>query len=502
MSSARLGQALAPRRWQALALRRWQALALLVLQVAIAITAHAGLIDAPPAIVAMWDGKDGASVRAALLGIAALGEKPGASARQKLESGEAAWWLGVQDERAGRADSAVAQWRRAVAMRGDFDEGFALTEALARRSRVAALDEAYGVAFSLADQARMGMPSRLAEAQGRFAWIRQLRGHPDSALAGVLEWDDELRKKPAWTRRMATIEHAARAHGRAWRSLTLLAARTRGRDAAVESLLVLTQHALGYADEQRESAVSALRAPVEKSEWRFTLTLLASLDSLRAKDGFTVRWYRVSAQPGTASKPPLLLVLAPGDSLVSADSLAAAFAAAGRTVVLLPPRGTGVALGPGAYGPEAWAGRPAAFASTIAADAGRAMDALASRHAVPAGGWVVGAAGDAAPVALAIARARRDTRAIVFVAPRLPVVEVAETRARLRALGTRTFVQASPEEPDALELGDLLSRQTASGQVRVADSGDRGRGVAIFRADPKVAKRLLDWLAEPEQKKR
>ena len=481
--------------------KRLQALALLVLPTAIAVTASAGLIEAPPAITAMWDGKDGASVRAALLGIATLGEKPGASARQKLESGEAAWWLGVQDERAGRADSAVAQWRRAVALRGDFDEGFALTEALARRASAAALDEAYGIAFSLADQARMGSPARLPEAQAHFAWVRQLRGHPDSALAGVLEWDDELRKKPMWTRRLATIEHGAGDHARAWKSLTLLAARTRGRDATAESLLVLTQKALGLADEQRDAAVSALRAPVEKAEWRFTLTLPASLDSLRAKDGFLVRWYRIAPPPGATSKPPLLLVLAPGDSLVAADSLAAAFAAAGRTVVLLPPRGTGVALGPGAYGPEAWAGRPAAFASTIAADAGRVMDALAQKHAVPAGGWVVAAAGDAAPVALAIARARRDTRAIVLVAPRLPVVEVAETRARLRALGTRTFVQASPEEPDALELGDLLSRMTAPGQVRVADSGDRGRGVAIFRADPKVAKRLLDWLAEPAAKK-
>ena len=326
--------------------------------------ALAGLIEPPPAIVAMWDGLDGASVRAALLPIAALGEQPGASARQKLESGGAAWWLGVQDERAGRADSALAQWRRAVTMRGDFDEGFALIDALSRRSSPTALDEAYGLAFSYADQARMGMPSRLAEAQGRLAWARQLRGHPDSALAGVLEWGDALRRRPAWTRRLATIEHAAGDHARAWKSLTLLAARTRRRDAAMESLLVLTQHALGYADEQRELTVGALRAPVEKGEWRFTLLLAARMDSLRAKDGFTVRWYRVPAQAvapertGAASKSPgpsrapLLLVLAPDDSLVAADSLAAAFAAAGRTVVLLPPRGTCAAVGPGAYGPK------------------------------------------------------------------------------------------------------------------------------------------------------
>jgi pimeloyl-ACP methyl ester carboxylesterase len=195
-------------------------------------------------------------------------------------------------------------------------------------------------------------------------------------------------------------------------------------------------------------------------------------------------------------------VLAPGDSLVAADSLAAAFAAAGRSVVLLPPRGTGAALGPGAYGPEDWAGRPAArFAATIAADAAAVMYALDERGQAPHAGWVVAATGDAAPVALAIAGTRHDTRALLLVAPKLPVVEVAEYRARLRALGTRTFVQVSPEEPDALELGDLLARQTAPGQVRVADSGARGRGETIFRADPKVAKRLLDWLAEPAAKK-
>jgi hypothetical protein len=488
---------------------------MLVLPVAIPGAALAGLIEPPPAIVAMWDGKDGASVRAALLAIAALGEQTGASARQKLESGEAAWWLGVQHDRAGSRDSAVAQWRRAVALRGDFDEGFALIDALSRTGsndalprsrREAALAEAHMLAVSYADQARVGMPSRLAEAQGRLAWTRHLRGHPDSALAGVSEWSEALRRRPAWTRRLATIEHAAGDHAQAWKSLTLLSARTRGQDASVESLLVLTQRALGYTDERRELTVSALRAPVDDGERRFAAALNTRSDSQVENEPsrFTLRWFHVpAAKPPAGSRPPapVLFVLAPDDSLAAADSLARAFAAAGHDVVLLPPRGTGVALGPGTYGPEDWAGRSAEFVHTSSADAARVMDVLARRHAVPAGGWIVGAAGDCAPVALQVARVRRDTRALLLVAPRLPLVEVAETRARLRALKTRTFVQVSPEEPDALELGDLLSRQTASGQVRVADSGQRGRGVAIFRADPKVAKRLLDWLAEPAAKK-
>src|SRR6185369_15466188 len=186
-AGAHVSRGLKALSWKALAslVWSWQALAALVLLIACVAPAHAGLIEPPPAIVAMWDGKDGASVRAALLPIAALGEQPVASARQKLESGEAAWWLGVQDERAGRADSALVQWRRAVAMRGDFAEGFALMRVLLRSAPVQA--EAYALATSYADQARMGMPSRLAEAQGWLAWARHLRGQNDSALAGLAE---------------------------------------------------------------------------------------------------------------------------------------------------------------------------------------------------------------------------------------------------------------------------------------------------------------------------
>jgi len=464
---------------------------------------RAAALDAPPALTAMWDGKNGASVRAALLRVASAGEQAGASARQKMDSGEAAWWLGVQDDRAGHADSALFHWRRAVAMRGDFDEGFALIDALLRRARTADLDQAYALAQSFAMQAQTGVRSRLPEAQGRLAWTRHLRGNSDSALAGVQPWSDVLRRRPAWTRRLATIERAGGNDLQAWKSLTLLSARTRQMDASVESLVVKTQQALGYTDERRSITVEGLRAPVEDGERRFTTALNVGPETVRAKDGFTVRWFRVpaaAAPAGTPAPAPMLFVLSPDDSLVAADSLATAVAAAGHSVVFLPPRGSFGALGPGAYGPEAWAGRAPEFQATVTADAIRVMDFLAEHDLVPRGGWIVGAGGECAPIALAIARAREDTRAMLLVAPRLPLVEVAEYRARLLALRTRTFVQVSPEESDALELGDLLSSMTAPGQVRVADSGQRGRGMAMFRADPKVAKRLFDWLEESAAK--
>ena len=306
------------------------------------------------------------------------------------------------------------------------------------------------------------------------------------------------------------MELAAGDHEGAWRSLTLLSARTRGRDAQVESLLVRAQHALHFADARPRATVDSLRAAVEAREQAFLTSLGAHAETLRASDGFELRWFRVPAvAPPPASdasetsrrtsrsqRAPLLFVLAPGDSLAAADSMAASLALAGRTVILLAPRGSYGAFGPATYGPEAWAGRTLEFQTKVAADAARAMDSLARRGVVPAGAWLVGAAGECAPIALAVARARKDVQALLLVAPRLPVVEVAEFRARLRAMGTRTFVQVSPEEPDALELGDLLSRMTAPGQVRVADSGLAGRGVAIFRGESKITARLLAWLEE------
>ncbi len=460
-------------------------------------------IPPPPGLLAMWEGRDGASVRAALRRYAAEGEQPGAAAGKRLEAGEAAWWLGVQDARAGRPDSALAQWRRAMSLRGDFDEGFALIDALFRRGRPADIAEAYGYAAVFAEQAQISMPRRAPDAQARLAWARHLRGRSDSALAGIREWCGGLRPRPQWTRRFALIELAAGDTTGAWRWLAAVSARSRRRDAEAESLLVRAQHALHYSDERRRITVALVHDAIETGERAFVASLGARGETLTARDGFAVRWITVPAAPGAPRATPMLFVLSPTDTLAAPDTLAAALSAAGHPVVLLAPRGSYGALGPGVMGPETWFGREAELHPLVAADAAAVMDLLAKRGLAPGGTWLVGAAGDMAPVALALARARGNrtkdgsgVQAMLLVAPRLPVVEVAEFRSRLRAARTRTFIQVSPEEPDALELADLIARATEPGQVRVADSGLHGRGAAIFRGDPRVAQRLLAWLAE------
>lgn len=458
--------------------------------------AWAAGIPAPPHLEMMWNGKDGATVRAFLAHTAALGEAPGASASQKLDSGDAAYWLGVQHARAGRADSALAQWRRAWRLRGDFDEGYAVIDALCRRGKAADLAEARAIAAELSQQADLSARNRVAESHARLAWTLYLLGQPDSALAALPAANEPIYRRYPWTRRLFLVQSAGGDFANAWRTGLTVMVRRRGHDAEAESLLIRAQHRLHYIDERRTLTIENGIGRATAEELAFASTHGGAVETLRAKDGFPLQLFTFPAKPDSGRREAMVFVLSPTDTVSAVDSLVAACTASGHPVALLAPRGTLGSLGRDAMGPEDWIGREPAFFTTTAADVAFAMDALGKRAAFRAPGWVVAAAGDRAPVALSLARSRRDVKALLLVAPRVPVVDVAEYRAQLKAAGTRTFVQVSPEEPDALEFGDLLSRDTRPGQVRVADSGEAGRGAAIFRADSRVPRRLISWLAE------
>ena len=459
------------------------------------LAAGAAAIPAPAELLAMWNGRDGATLRTELRRYAADGDRAGASASERLDAGEAAYWLGVQHARAGRADSALAEWRRATRLRGDFDEGFALIDFLCRRGTPDDLREAHAHAVTFAEQS-MSILQRQQEAHARLAWTLYLMGHADSAATEIRDNCEELYRRPPWTRRFATIQLAAGDTAGAWRWLVLLSARTRRRDAELEGLLVRAQHTLHYNDERLQLSVGLSLERIGAQEEAFAHSLGGRIESMRARDGFPLQILTFPAAREGVRRAPCLLVLAPADTVVATDSLVAALTRAGHPVALFAPRGTLGSLGPGALGPEDWLGEDARFETVTTADAGLVLDALGKRGDFAGTGWIVGGMGERALAALAIARTRRNVAALLLVAPRVPVVEIAEYRARLRAMKTRTFVQVAPEEPSALEFGDLLARDTPAGQVRVADSGLAGRGAAIFRGDPRVPARFVAWLEE------
>jgi len=469
---------------------------LAVLLLLLATTVQAAGIPAPPHLVAMWQGRDGAYVRAFLRNTAVSGEATGASASLRLDAGEAAYWLGVQHALAGRADSARSEWRRAVRLRGDFDESFALIDALASGRRASDLAEAHAIAGDLAQQAVLSVPKRVVEANARWAWALSRLGRADSAAAVLREHAPDVWRRPSWTRRALRIQLAGGDFEAAWRSALTLAIRGRGQDREADSLLVLATRRLGWSDDRRAIPLREGVARALADERLFAEGSGGRVETVRGTDGFPVQCFTFPARTDSVRGEAVIMILSPSDTLRSAEALVRGFLAAGSPVVLVAPRGSYGSLSPTALGPDTWVAREAELERLTALDVRAVMAALASRAAFKGRAWVVGATGDPSVAALRVVEGARDVRALLLVAPHVPVVSVADVRARLRALGTRTFVQVSPEEPSALEVADLLARDTAPGQVRVADTGNAGRGIAILGTEARIMPRIVAWLRE------
>jgi len=474
---------------------------LLVLCLLLATTAHAAGIPAPPHLVAMWQGRDGAYVRTFLSATAASGDAPGASASQRLDAGEAAYWLGVQHALAGRVDSARADWRRAVRLRGDYDEGFALIDLLASGRRTADLAEARAIAGELAQQADLSVPKRVVESHARLAWTLSRLGRADSAAVELRTYAPDLWRRPVWTRRAMHIQWAGGDLEAAWRSALVLAIRGRGQDREADSLLTMLTRRLGWSDDRRTIPLREGVARALADERLFAEGLGGRVETLRGTDGFPLQMFTFPATTDSVRGEAVLMILAPGDTIRSAAALVRGFTTAGSPVALLAPRGAYGSRAMGALGADVWVAREAEHERATTLDARAAMATLTTRPAFKGRGWVVGAAGDHAPAALRVIEGARDVRALLLVAPHVPVVSVADYRSRLRATGTRTFVQVSPEEPSALEFGDLLARDTAPGQVRVADTGEAGRGLAILGSEARIMPRIVTWVREGAAKR-
>lgn len=462
----------------------------------LATTATAAGIPAPPHLLAMWQGRDGAYVRAFLTNTAASGDASGATASQRLDAGEAAYWLGVQHALAGRADSARSEWRRAMRLRGDFDEGFALIDQLASSRRAADLAEAHAIAGDLAQQASWSVPKRVVEAHARWAWTLSRLGRADSAASVLREQAPEVWRRALWTRRALRIQLAGGDLEAAWRSALMLAIRGRGQDREADSLLVLATRRLGWGDDRRAIPLREGVARALADERLFAEALGGRVETVRGTDGFPIQCFTFPAHTDSVRGEALLMILSPSDTLRSAEALVRGFVAAGSPVVLVAPRGSYGSRSAAALGPDTWVARDADLERLTALDARAVMAAVGPRAAFKGRAWVVAATGDPAAAALRVVEGARDVRALLLVAPHVPVVSVADLRARLRTLGTRTFVQVSPEEPSALEFADLLARDTAPGQVRVADTGNAGRGLAILGTEARIMPRLVAWLRE------
>lgn len=459
-------------------------------------TALAAGVPVPPHLAAMWHGHDDAAVRALLRSLVVTGDDPEATPEQRLEAGQAAYWLGVQHDLAGRLDSARIEWRRALRLRGGHEEGFALLDASESSSREADRLEARAIAVQLVDALEPSDTRLGPQIHARSAWALARLGRADSAARELRAGAPNQWRQPLWTRRAMRIQLAGGDLEAAWRSALALAVQGRGLDHEADSVLASLTRRLGRGGERYPLARQQGLEQVRQHEASFVGAWEGRAELLSASDGAPIQCFVFPAREVGPPREAVLMILAPEDTLSSARALVQGFLAAGSPVVLLAPRGSYGSRSALTPGPEVWIGRAHDFERITTRDAVGVLRTLMDRPAFKGRGWVIGGAGDRALTALRVAETIRGARALLLVNPRVPTVALADYRDRLRRTPVRTFVQVSPEEMAAGEFADLLAQDTPAGQVRVGDTLEAGRGLAVLGADPRIMPRILAWLRE------
>jgi hypothetical protein len=189
-----------------------------------------------------------------------------------------------------------------------------------------------------------------------------------------------------------------------------------------------------------------------------------------------------------------VLLLAPGDTLASPDSLVRALRRHGLTTLVLHPRGHGASVGPSCPSPDAWFDREAAIEERVARDVGDVFRFLRHVERVDTTRYVVAAAGASAGMAIRAAQLDPRARALLLVAPAPPEVEVGRARARLAQIRVPVFFQVGGDDFGAGAVADMLYQAGDRATSRVAEVNVGGSRYEQFRYDPALAARFLRWL--------
>jgi hypothetical protein len=286
------------------------------------------------------------------------------------------------------------------------------------------------------------------------------------------------------------------------------AVRARGTDDDVVEMLEQAGKELGMEPRIRNEVLRQVEDR-DRSEIALAKALGGSLLALHASDGFPLGCLLVPAAstprgrtarnlPASARRqPPLLAVvlMAPGDTLASADSLALALRRHGLTTLLLHARGYGASVGPPCPSPDAWFDREAALQALIARDVRDAVRGVRGVTTVDSTRYVV--VGVAASATMAVEAATLDARvkALLLVSPAPAPVDRGPTRARLARLRPPVFFQIAPDDFETTyAITDALYQAGDRSASRVAESTMSGRSLAQFRDDPTLAPRFLAWL--------
>ncbi len=422
-------------------------------------------------------------------------------AGDRYGAGEAWYLVGLSLQREGRVDSAIVCLRRAAQLRGGEDEIFDLADQLLLRRGPGDVAEAIAALEPLRVSA-LANPARRTPVLGRLAWARFQAGQVDSAGSLFDAVGAQLETQPEWRYRIGRVRLAQRRYRDAGRMLLANAVLSRGTDDEVIGMLESLGDSLGMTSRIREEVLRQSHER-DKVEQALAKSVRGTLVSLRASDGFPLVGLALgpkrpaSAEAAAKARrlPLAVVVMAPGDTLASGDSLAVALRRHGWAVLLLQPRGSGNSVAPPCPLPDAWLDREVAMQTRVARDVGEAARGLARMMSVDTTRLLVAGVGPTTAIAVEAATLDRRVRALLLVSAAPPLTERGITRARLARLQMPVFFQNAAEDfSDSYEINEALFQAGNQSASRSSETTSAGRGLRQFRGDPQALGRLLTWL--------
>jgi tetratricopeptide (TPR) repeat protein len=460
-----------------------------LLSLLLLVCAHVALAEPPatPARALLTLADAPATLRSQLLAYAD-------SSRDPVGAGEALGYAGTSFQREGRLDSAIICHRRAFDLLGSEEPLLALVDQLLLRRAAGDATEAIQRLTAAREQSERAEPVALVI---RIAWAYFLQGKADTAAKLFAPVERQLLPRYEWRFRMARVALALKDYRRTVNLLLPVAVRARGTDDEVDDMLERAGKELGMTPRIRADVLRKV-ADHDQPETVLASALGGRLLSLSASDGFPLGGLLVPATAAPARRAPALLavvLLAPGDTVASSDSLALALHRHGITTLLLYPRGHGASVNPTCPSPDSWFDREAALQARIARDVRDAEREVGRVTPVDSTRYLVVGVGASATMAVEAAALDPRVQALLLVSPAPAPVDRGLTRARLAQLGLPVFFQIAPDDFDAsYAITDALYQAGNRPASRVVESKVSGQGLIQFRNDPALAARFLAWL--------
>ena len=431
-----------------------------------------------------------ADLRARLAAYARIAE-----AGDRTGAGEAWSYSGWSHWRGTQPDSAILGWRRALELRGNYEDRFDLADALLSRQAPGDIDEAVGMLSQALPEVQAQAPQAASRFQALLAWGRLVAGELEESRRLFDGVESEISRDPLWRYRLARATLTGPDQAKAIILLRNLALASRGQDEEVMQLIEMASQRIGQRDALDRDLIDK-REQRDIVEDRVVTRIEGRRVRLAANDGFPLGGVLMESK-GSGRHRPAIVLVAPGDTLSDFDSLGVALRSGGLHTLLLAVRGTGMSVAPACPLPVAWRGREEFMLRRTALDVRDAVRAvkLAVRNTDTSGVVVVASRSMALAGALAAAQDRR-VQALVLLSPDPDPVDRGALIAALAKRRIPVFIQQTMEDFPNFELLDLAFRATDQPVSRLSDGRSGGHGAVAFKQDRRVTPRFSQWLKE------